>query len=158
MASHTTWDPHASSPRQYGWNELVDVDGDGALDLVNVSLTKHVDVLRNDGAGRFTLAWSHGWDDVITTEKRALRPISNGIVDVDGDGKPEVIAGLFDGLGDGRWHLYVWNAATGEIKAEGHDLAPLATVALWGPGKPRAILCAVRRRFSSTRRRPWKPG
>src|SRR5262249_30170003 len=94
VASHTTWDPHASSPRQYGWNELVDVDGDGALDLVNVSLTKHVDVLRNDGMGRFSLAWSHGWGDVITTEKRALRPISNGILDVDGDGKKEVIAGL----------------------------------------------------------------
>ncbi len=142
VVSHETWDTHSSSPRQYGWNELVDVDGDGALDFINVSLTKHVDVLRNDGTGRLKLAWSHGWSDVITTEKRELRPISNGIVDVDGDGKKEIIAGLFDGLGDNRWHLFVWDAATGTLKAEGHDLAPLATVALWGPGKPRAILCA----------------
>ncbi|HEY1376357.1 MAG TPA: FG-GAP-like repeat-containing protein [Gemmataceae bacterium] len=142
VVSHETWDSHSASARHYGWNELVDVDGDGAPDFVNVSLTKHVDVLRNDGTGRLRLAWSHGWDDVITTEKRALRPISNGVVDVDGDGKAEVIAGLFDGLGDGRWHLFVWDAVTGALKAEGHDLAPLATVALWGPGRPRAILCA----------------
>lgn len=144
IVSHETWDTHSSSPRQYGWNQLIDVDGDGALDFVNVSMTKHVDVLRNDGTGRLKLAWSHGWSDVITTEKRALRPISNGIVDVDGDGKMEVIAALFDGLGDNRWHLYIWDAATGALKAEEPDLSPLATVPLWGdaPGQPRALLCA----------------
>lgn len=144
IVSHETWDTHSSSPRQYGWNQLIDVDGDGALDFVNVSMTKHVDVLRNDGNGRLKFAWSHGWSDVITTEKRALRPISDGILDVDGDGKMEVIAGLFDGLGDNRWHLYVWDAATGAVKAEEPDLAPLATVPLWGdkPGEPRALLCA----------------
>jgi hypothetical protein len=142
VVSHENWDTHSASPRQYGWNELVDVDGDGALDFVNVSMTKHVDVLRNDGTGKLKLAWSHGWTDVITTEKRALRPISNGILDVDGDGKKEVIAALFDGIGDNRWHLFVWDAVDGKEKATALDLVPLATVALWGEGKPRAILCA----------------
>lgn len=142
VVSHENWDSHSASPRQYGWNELVDVDADGALDFVNVSQTKHVDVLRNDGTGKLRLAWSHGWTDVITTEKRALRPISNGILDVDGDGKKEVIAGLFDGLGDNRWHLFIRDAVDGKEKANALDLAPLGTVALWGEGKPRAILCA----------------
>src|SRR3989442_741311 len=54
--SHTTWDPQGANQRHYGWNELVDVDGDGKLDFVNVSLTKHVDVLRNV-AGKLQLAW-----------------------------------------------------------------------------------------------------
>jgi hypothetical protein len=125
VASHSTWEPHASIPRQYGWNELVDVDGDGVPDLVNVSLTKHVDVLRNNGTGRLSLAWSHEWDDVITTEKRSLRPISNSAIDVDGDGKKKVIAGLFDGLDDGRWHLFVWDAATGG--GQGRGARPGAT-------------------------------
>src|SRR6185503_13610421 len=71
----------------------------------------------------------------------ALRPISNGILDVDGDGKKEVIAGLFDGLGDNRWHLFVWDAVDGKEKATALDLAPLCTVALEGEGKPRAMLC-----------------
>jgi hypothetical protein len=142
IASHEAWDAKAASPRHYGWNELIDVDGDGLLDYVNLSLTKHVDVLRNDGTGKLKLAWSHGWTDAITTEQRSLRPISNCVVDVDGDGKLEVIGGLFDGLGDKRWRLYVWDAVSGALKAETQDVAPLATAAVWGEGKPRALLCA----------------
>jgi outer membrane protein assembly factor BamB len=142
LVNHTTWDTKSASPRQYGWSELIDADGDGHLDYVNVSLTKHVDMLRNVD-GRLELAWSHGWMDSVTTEQRALRPMTAPIVDLDGDGKLEVIAGLFDGLGDKRWHLYVWSAAAGEQKAEELDITPLATVSLdAAASKSRVMICA----------------
>jgi hypothetical protein len=140
LASHTTWDPQGANQRHYGWNELVDVDGDGKLDFVNISLTKHVDVLRNID-GKLQLAWSRGWPDPVTTEARALRPASDPVADLDGDGHMELTAALFDGLSDKRWHLFVWDAVTGAQKAEELDLVPLASVPLWGPGKGRALLC-----------------
>jgi hypothetical protein len=79
--SHTTWDPQGANARHYGWNELVDVDGDGKLDFVNISQTKHVDVLRNVG-GKLELAWTRGWPDPVTTEARSLVCPSDPVVDL----------------------------------------------------------------------------
>lgn len=138
--SHTTWDPKGANVRHYGWNELVDVDGDGKLDFVNVSLTKHVDVLRNVG-GKLELAWTRGWPDPITTEARSIHPPSDPVVDLEGDGHMELVSALFDGLTDKRWHLSIFDAASGAEKAQMPDLVPMATVPLWGTNGPRALLC-----------------
>jgi outer membrane protein assembly factor BamB len=140
LDSHTTWDPQGANQRHYGWNELVDVDGDAKLDFVNLSLTKHVDVLRNVD-GKLQLAWTRGWPDPVTTEARSLRPPSDPVADLDGDGRLELTAALFDGLTDKRWHLFVWDAATGTQKAEALDLVPLASVPIGGAGAGRALLC-----------------
>ena len=139
--SHTTWDPQGANQRHYGWNEVVDVDGDDDLDFVNVSLTKHVDVLRSTGA-KLELAWTRGWPDPVTTEARSIRPPSDPVADLDGDGRMELVTALFDGLTDKRWHLFVFDAASGAQKAEALDLVPFASVPLWGEGKGRALLCA----------------
>lgn len=139
--SHTAWDPQGANARQYGWNELVDVDGDGKLDFVNISRTKHVDVLRNVG-GKLQLAWTRGWPDPVTTEARSLVCPSDPVVDLEGEGHKQIICGLFDGLTDKRWHLFIFDAATGAEKAQIPDLVPLASVPLWGANGPRALLCA----------------
>jgi outer membrane protein assembly factor BamB len=140
LVSHTTWDPQGANARQYGWNELVDVDGDGKLDFVNISRTKHVDVLRNVG-GKLQLAWTRGWPDPVTTEARSLQMPSEPITDLAGDGHKEIVTGLFDGLTDKRWHLFVFDAASGAEKAQLPDLVPLASVPIWGTNGPRALLC-----------------
>src|SRR5581483_283262 len=138
--SHATWNPQGANERHYGWCELVDVDGDGKLDFVNLSMTKHVDVLRNTG-GKLQLAWTHGWPDTVTTEARALRIPSDPVMDLEGDGHKEIVSALFDGLTDKRWHMSVVDAATGAEKAQLTDLVPLASVPLWGTNGPRALLC-----------------
>jgi outer membrane protein assembly factor BamB len=63
-------------------------------------------------------------------------------VDLDGDGRPEVVAALFDGLADRRWHLKVYEAATGAPRGEALDVVPLATFPLWGKEGGSAMLCA----------------
>ncbi|HZO88500.1 MAG TPA: PQQ-binding-like beta-propeller repeat protein [Chthonomonadaceae bacterium] len=140
LASHTTWDPQGANKRHYGWNELVDVDGDGKLDFVNISLTKHVDVLRNVG-GKLELAWTRGWPDPVTTEARSIRMPSDPVSDLDGDGKKELVAALFDGTTDKRWHLFIWDGVTGAQKAEAPDLVPIASVPIRGEHGGRALLC-----------------
>jgi hypothetical protein len=137
--SHTTWNPEDANHRHYGFNRLIDVDGDGKLDYVNVSGTKHVDVLRNVG-GKFELAWTHGWPDNVTTSFRTLIYTSEPVRDIDGDGKLEIVASLFDGKVDHRWHLYIWDAATGKLKAEIPDVLPRMCVPLWGEKNGQALL------------------
>src|SRR6185436_8208755 len=137
---HTTWDPQGANQRHYGWNEIIDVDGDGQLDFINISLTKHVDVLRNV-AGKLALAWTHAWPDPVTTEARSLRPPSDPVADLDGDGQMELTAALFDGLTDKRWHLFIWDAVTGVQKVEMPDLIAIASVPIWGPEGGRGLLC-----------------
>lgn len=140
VVSHTTWDPQGANARHYGWNELVDVDGDGKLDFVNISLTKHVDVLRNVG-GKLLLAWTRGWPDPVTTEARSIHVPADPVADLEGDGHKEVVSALFDGLTDKRWHLSIFDAATGAEKAQMPDLVPIASVPLWGTNGGRALLC-----------------
>jgi outer membrane protein assembly factor BamB len=141
VASHTTWNPGGANERHYGFTRLTDVDGDGKPDFVNLALTKHIDVLRNDG-GRLVHAWTHAWPDTVTTETRSLRWPGEPVVDGDGDGRPEVVAALFDGQADRRWHLMVFGAATGESKGEALDVVPLATLALRGEKGGAVLLCA----------------
>jgi outer membrane protein assembly factor BamB len=141
--SHTTWDPQGANQRQYGWNELVDVDGDAKLDFVNISLTKHVDVLRNVN-GKLQLGWTKGWPDPVTTEAHAIHAPSDPVVDLDGDGKMELITSFFEGVTEKRWKLWIWDAATGEQKVELNDLVALASVPVAGNAATngRVLLCA----------------
>ena len=130
LVSHTTWNPDGANHRHYGFNRLVDVDRDGRLDFVNLSLTKHIDVLRNKD-GKLVHSWTHAWPDPITTETRSLRWPGDPVVDLDGDGKLEIVAAVFDGQTDKRWHLGIWDAATGQSKTQGLDIIPVATTPLW---------------------------
>ena len=60
---------------------------------------------------------------------------------MDGDGRLEIVAALFDGLGDQRWHLYVWDADAGKPLFH-QKIAPgtLAYGVAWSPdGKQLAV-------------------
>src|SRR5262249_40571935 len=57
------------------------------------------------------------------------------------DGHMEVVSSLFDGLSDKRWHLSIFDAVSGDEKANALDLVAIASVQLWGTNGPRALLC-----------------
>ncbi len=133
LLQHFEWDPQGANKRHYGWDQLLDVDGDGDLDLLIVSGTKHVDVLRNDG-GKLVLAWTAGWPDQVTISALEMAHAPWPAGDVDGDGKPEVVFSLFNEGGSGRWALRVLDARTGKASAVAEDLIPRGLVDLDGDG------------------------
>lgn len=139
VVSHTAWKPEGANVRHYGWNELVDVDGDGRPDYVNLSLTKHIDVLCNEG-GALRLAWTRGWTDPVTTEALTFRFPADPVVDLDGDGRREIVAAIHDSQGGRRWVLTVFDGGSGREMAVLPDLVPLATV----PRKEGAWLFCAR--------------
>lgn len=141
VVSHTHWDPQGANGRHYGWNQLVDVFGDGRLDFVVVALTKHVDVLRCDEHGKLSLAWTRGWPDSVTTSTRSLVGPSDPVADLDGDGRKELVVATFDGLADSRWHLLAYDGRTGELRAEALDLVPMAVQALSGDSGEELVFC-----------------
>ena len=42
-------------------------------------------------------------------------------MDIDGDGRPEVITTLYNDAADGKWHLTFIDGLTGVAKADFHD-------------------------------------
>ena len=139
LLQHFEWDPQGANKRHYGWDQLLDLDGDGDLDLLIVSGMKHVDVLRNDG-GKFVQAWTKGWPDQVTLSSLEMAHCPWPAGDIDGpstgsghgDGKPEVVFSLFNEDGKGRWVLRVLDGATGREKATADDLIPRLLVDLDG--------------------------
>lgn len=71
--------------------DLVDIDGDGATDMVFASPSGKVWVAFGDGAGGF-----------VASDALSLLPKANGIapavVDIDGDSRPDILAGRDTGV------------------------------------------------------------
>ncbi|WP_146605076.1 FG-GAP-like repeat-containing protein [Jiangella anatolica] len=113
--------------RNYGQIQLIELDGDGRLELVEVcdGVTLHVAAVDSDADGLGLL-----WDEFVEFPEsgKALRTTVNGIGDLDGDGRVEIAVSVFDHTGDGRWHVLVVDA----IDGFGTVKADLADRYLWG--------------------------
>lgn len=101
--------------RPYGLIQAVDLDGDGFRDAVVAScqVEEYIGIVRNVGGKAFTLAWSKFIEHDLPHDDRELRPQTTSCVDIDGDGKREFVAGLYNVGGDGRWHTVVFDALGG---------------------------------------------
>ena len=104
--------------RIYGFFGVYDLDGDGSQEfVVQADFAKHVNVLgyRN---GKLTLLWRREIELDISNPQKVLRVPPEPAADVDGDGRREVLVSLYNGSGDGRWHLTAHHGMTGEVKAD----------------------------------------
>lgn len=104
---------HAGRP--YGVLTATDVDADGFRDIVMAScqVEEYISVLRNNAGRSLGLVWSKwvGADYPVETVK--LRPNTTSVADVNGDGTKEIVVGLFNESGDGRWHTVIVEAMKG---------------------------------------------
>lgn len=105
---------HPDVGRPYGLLEAVDIDGDGYPDAVMIShqVEKYIGIARNVGGKAFKLEWAHGFEE-SPSDNFTLRPNVTSVVDLNGDGKREIVLGIYDAAGDKRWHTMVLNGFGG---------------------------------------------
>jgi hypothetical protein len=130
--------------RPYGLIQAVDLDGDGFRDVVVAScqVEEYVSILCNDAGKALQLAWSHFVEHDHPDDFRELRPQITSIADVDGDGRKEIVLGLFNEQKDGRWRTVVLDALAG-WDARRYELADRyfwGCYDLDGDGQPEIIV------------------
>jgi len=104
--------------RSYGFFGVYDIDGQGQGEfVVQADFSKHVDVL-GYRSGKLAVLWQWKIESDISNPQTILRVNPNPVVDVDGDGRLEVLVNLYNGSSDGRWHLTVHDGATGQTMAD----------------------------------------
>ncbi len=128
MTGSVRWTSNGERHRNYGLLQLVDIDGDGAREVVIVAerVARHIAVIDNDGKGNLSPLWDRFVEFIYPNDTTELRHTGNSVADVDGDGRPELVVCLFNTRYKGRWSLEVLDPVTGALKFERPDTY------LWG--------------------------
>jgi outer membrane protein assembly factor BamB len=120
--------------RSYGFFGVYDFDRDGRSEfLVQADFSKHIDVL-GFREGRLQLLWQRNIEPDISNPRKILRVGPAPVADVDGDGRSEVLASVFNDAGDQRWHLTIHDALTGRVMADLPDEVLAGTIDVDGNG------------------------
>ena len=110
-----------------GSQHLVDVDGDGEDELVVIkggadeTWCDRIGVVDFDANGCDWL-WT-AFDDT-GGNVRIAAPWETAVVDLNGDGSLEIVAGVLAPAQSEQWQLYVLDALTGEVLAQRANLVP----------------------------------
>jgi len=120
VKSQFRWESGGERRRNYGFFRLVDLDRDGALEVVILAnrVSRHLAVIDNDGKGNLSLLWDRFIEHIYPTDTTEVRYVANSVSDVDGDGFPEIIVSLYNAHGDNRWWLEVIDPTSGKVKSE----------------------------------------
>ena len=131
--------------RNYGHFAWGDIDGDGFPEgvLLADGVVKHFAVIENDGK-ELSLLWDHLYEAIYELEGDQVepRPLTNSLADLDGDGKAEIVVGLFNATGDGRWHTLVIDPRLGPKTPvwDFPDRYPWGAEDVDGDGRPELLL------------------
>jgi len=136
--SSVNWIPTgASSGRNYGYFGLTDVTGSSDKEAVIVAdgVSFHVGVAANDD-GALSLLWDRyygyaGQPSPSDHLQRTMKVVNDPIVDVNGDGRPEIVFGMFEtvpGAAEGTWYIHALNASNPDHA----DSVTIPGYYLWG--------------------------
>jgi hypothetical protein len=116
--------------RPYGLLHAADIDGDGFRDLVMVGthVEEYIAVLRNEQGRAFSPAWTLFVEKDFPEDHRRVVAKPTSLVDVNRDGKLELVLGLYNLTGDRRWRTMVFDP----LKGYGAQLAVLPDRQFWG--------------------------
>jgi hypothetical protein len=111
-----SWDVSPGNIRSYGLVKFADLNGDKRDDFLCIgNFAQHHEVLLNEN-GKMKEAWHYGWPESVTTGKIATAWAEPPNVDVDGDGKPEIVLSMFNSEDENAWLLRVYDAISGKLK------------------------------------------
>ncbi len=144
MVGSVRWTSNGERHRNYGLLQLIDVDGDGAREVVIVAerVARHIAVIDNDGKGHLTPLWDRFIEFIYPEDTTELRHTGNSVEDVDGDAKKELVVSLFNARKDGRWWLEVLDPLTGALEFEMPDRYLWGIQDFDGDGIPELLVSA----------------
>lgn len=92
--------------RPYGLLHATDLDGDGWPDTVMIccQVEEYIGIARNVGGKKLEKIWGKFIDKDFPTDFKELRPQITSVADVQGNGKVELIVGLWE---NDSWHTLV---------------------------------------------------
>ncbi len=104
--------------RNYGLLTVEDIDGDGYPDIVMLAeqLREHVCVVRNEEGKSLRLLWEKFYEQNYPVDQKELRTLPGSVGDWDGDGRVEVLYGVYDETDGDTWRTFLVDALTGAIK------------------------------------------
>ncbi len=143
VLSLTAWRPQqAQRLGPYGWSELLDVDGDGRLDYVNVAALQNVNYLRNTGM-KMELGWTRGWRERHVLSQNDITSPSRPWRDLEGDGKMECLFARGE-ASRGQWEMHVADGESGSDIVTQPNIVPIATIRAGTDEKSGYLLLCAR--------------
>ncbi len=116
--------------RNYGWFGAANIDDDPYPEFgVVADFSMHAEVIDNDGT-ELTLRWLRDIQPDPAQSTKVVRPKPQALVDVDGDGRFELVYSIYNDQGDGQWHIVGVDALSGETSFDfpQHHLHGMADV------------------------------
>ncbi len=116
--------------RNYGWFGAANIDDDPYPEFgVVADFSMHTEVIDNDGT-ELTLRWLRDIQPDPAQSTKVVRPKPQALVDVDGDGRFELVYSIYNDQGDGQWHVVGVDALSGETRFDfpQHHLHGMADV------------------------------
>jgi hypothetical protein len=129
--------------RSYGYAGVFDLAGDKRPRVVIVAdFSKHVDVLGYRD-GKLQVLWQRKIETDTTVCRQIVRAPANPVVDIEGDGRLEVLYNLWSPE-EGCWRAWVHDGVSGEVKARLTDRFVQSTADLDGDGAEELLTALTR--------------
>ncbi|HPO07937.1 MAG TPA: VCBS repeat-containing protein, partial [bacterium] len=135
------------SGRNYGELVVTNIDDDPFPEVVMQAyeIREHLSVIDNDGK-QFQLLWDKFFEQNYPEDNKEYLPCIHSVQDFDGDKRADILLSLFNEAGDGKWHVLLADAITGEFKTDIPDMKALSVVRSPSSNNPWTVLTRARSR------------
>ena len=132
----------AHTGRNYGLLVVKDIDHDGYPDIIMFAdrVREHIAVIKNESGDSLRLLWDKFFEQNYPIDHKELRLFDDAVDDFDGDGRVELLYGLWDESQHPNWTTFVVDAITGDVKVKIPDTYPINSVRFFPEAPPQLII------------------